>query len=160
MKTLKSLYQNVLFWFINFLLYPSVLGYYSENNTGGFTIINKQGNKHRPFGSIEWQEWIDEVEYQRIYNESLVEAKSTDVSFSLFKDFLNRESKTQPKVYFINNFIRLEVVGIFMWITAKILDWTPISFRDLTLATFVTVSILTVIDAYFALLNKNVLREE
>lgn len=160
MKTLKSLFQNVLFWFINFLLYPSVLGNYSENNTGAFTIINKHRNKYRLFGSIEWQDWVDTVDYQRIYNESLVEINSSDVSFSLFKDFLHRESKIQPKVYFINNLIRLEVVGIFMWITAKILDWTPISFRDLTLATFIIVSILTVIDAYFALLNKNILRED
>ncbi len=160
MKTLKYMYQNVLFWFINFLLYPSVLGFYSENNGGGYVIVNKDGNKMRPFGSIKWQEWIEVVDYQRIYNESLVEAKSSEVSFSLFWKFLSRESKVQSKVLFINNFLRLEVASIFMWITAKLLDWSPITFRDLTLATLAIAGILTVIDAYFALLNKNVLKEE
>lgn len=154
MKTIKNLLKKLLLFFINLLYYPYFLGYWSDNNTGGYCITNSDCTKYRWIGHSKWNEWTNKPSNLRPWNEYLECVYFKDIDLKAVWFLFKNDSKIQSSVYFVSNFLKLEIASIFMWATAKLLNWFPVSLWSLTEATLIIVCIFTVIDVYFGLLLK------
>lgn len=107
---LKILARKLLLWAINLLYYPNVLGYWSDNNTGGFVITNKACTKYRSFGHPTWTSWNNNPPYPRVYNEDLKLSKPEDFDHRGISSLLQKDYKA---ISFVIDRL-LEKVQIFL----------------------------------------------
>lgn len=106
---LKLHFKHLIVWIINLLYYPNVLGYWSENNTGGYCITNKDCTKYRWIGSKKWNEWNNTPDFPRMHNEYLEVVKRDDLNIFWF--VLRNDSKIQTRTYFLSNILKLLIAS-------------------------------------------------
>lgn len=88
--------NKLYLWFTNQLLYPQVLGFWSENDGGSLVVTNHDCTQMRSLGSRKWQPWDNNPSYPRLYNERLELAKPTHLSRAAFEHFLTDEGFKNP----------------------------------------------------------------
>ncbi|HCQ30887.1 TPA: hypothetical protein DIU27_00695 [Candidatus Collierbacteria bacterium] len=74
---------------INKLLYPYILGYWSENNGGGVIVTNTSCTQMRGFGARKWSPFVEAPISS--YNTRLEPAIENHLSDEVLKSFLNKE---------------------------------------------------------------------
>lgn len=81
--------MNQLLVAINKLLYPYILGYWSENNGGGVVVTNASCTQMRGIGSRKWTTFVEAP--INLYNTHLEPAIEDHVDGAVFIDFLINE---------------------------------------------------------------------
>lgn len=160
MKTIKNLLKKLLLFFVNLLYSPYYLGYWSDNNTWGYCVTNFECTKYRWVGHNKWSEWTNNPGYLRPWNEYLERANFRHIDLKVLWFIFKNDSKIQSSLYFVSNFLKLEIASIFIWVASKLFNWVPVDFWYLTEATLLIACIFTVIDVYFKLLLKRQVTEE
>lgn len=85
-------------WYFNQILYPFVLGFWSENNGGGYCVTNRECTKFRWLGERKWSDWDNNPSYPRIFNEYLevVTPRGINIDWKFFLFFLKKEKIDNP----------------------------------------------------------------
>lgn len=85
------MFNKLYLWCINQLLYPYVLGLWSDNNAGGPCVTNRECTQYRWLGGEKWSDWNNNPGFPRIYNEYLEILTNKAVDWKTFNIFLKEE---------------------------------------------------------------------
>ena len=86
--------SKIFLQFINKMLWPYVLGTYSENNGGSFVVINKANTRLRSLGSSDWSKWT--ISHPNSDNRCLQTATADEVDRSALISILSQEAANHP----------------------------------------------------------------
>lgn len=90
------MFNKLYLWCINQLLYPYVLGLWSDNDLESLCVTNRECTQYRWLGGEKWSDWNNNPGSPRIYNEYLEVLTPRAVDRETFTAFLKQEGIKNP----------------------------------------------------------------